>query len=141
MNAEFMKNDFLYKDLTYKIRGACFDVWNKFGGAFKEKIVDRALTIALLNKGLNVQDQPRINIYYEGIKVGHYQPDKIVNDLILIELKCKPFITREDKRQFWLYLKASEFKLGLLINFGPKKLEIMRRVYDSARNKNSEDSE
>ncbi len=125
----------LYKDITYKVRGACFEVWKCFGGAFKEKIVDRALTIALENKNLKVKNQVKINIYFNNKKVGIYQPDKIINDKILLELKCKPFITKEDKRQFWLYLKGSKYKLGLLINFGAEKLEIIRRVYDKARSK------
>ena len=84
-------------------------------------------------RNLKVEDQVRINVYFDGKKVGVYVPDKIVNDTVLVEVKCKPFLTQEDKRQFWLYLKGSKYKLGLLINFGPKKLEIERRVYDKAR--------
>lgn len=128
-----MEGKLLYEDITFKIRGACFDVWKKFGGAFKEKVVDNALTIALENKGLQVKNQVTIEVQYEGKKVGTYRPDKIVNDLVLLELKCKPFLTTEDKRQFWLYLQGSQYKLGLLINFGTKNLEIERRVYDEAR--------
>jgi len=127
--------DLLYKDITYKIRAACFEVWNQFSSAFKEKIIDNALTIALEKRGLKVFNQKRINIYFENQKVGTYTPDKIINNVILIELKCKPFLTQEDRKQFWYYLKASEYKLGLLINFGTKKLEIQRRIYDKARNK------
>src|SRR3989338_2709403 len=120
----------LYEDITYKIRGACFEVYKEFGGAFKEKIVDNALTLALEKRNLEVKNQVRIDINFDGKKVGTYVPDKIVNDCVLLEIKCKPFITQEDKKQFWLYLKGSQYKLGLLINFGPKKLEIERRVYD-----------
>jgi len=57
----------------------------------------------------------------------------IVDDKILIELKAKEFITKGDQKQFWYYLKAANYKLGLLINFSPEKLEIMRRIYDTAR--------
>mgnify|MGYP001584097978 CR=1 FL=1 len=127
--------DLLYADITYKIRGACFEVWKKFGGAFKEKIVDNALTVALEEKKLSVKDQEKINIYFNNIKVGTYIPDKIVNNIILLEIKCKPFITIEDRKQFWYYLKASQYKLGLLINFGTQKLQIERRVHDTALNK------
>ena len=128
-------DDFLYKEQTYKIRGACFKIWREFGGAFKESIVDKALTEELIKYDLTVEDQKRIDIYYNNKKIGTYIPDKIINNAILLELKCKPFITREDKKQFWYYLKASSYKLGLLINFGSKKLEIHRRIYDKARNK------
>jgi len=125
--------DFLYQDITYEIRAACFEVYNKFGGAFKEKVVDNALTIALEKRGLQVSNQVKIDVYFDDKKVGTYIPDKIVNDCIILEIKCKPFLTQADRRQFWLYLKGSQHKLGLLINFGSKKLEIERRVYDKAR--------
>ena len=125
----------MHKDITYEIRGACFEVWKKFGGAFKEKVVERALTIALKKRGLQVQKQVKIDIFFENQLVGNYQPDIVVNDRVLVELKCKPLLTDEDRRQFWLYLKGSKYKLGLLINFGSKKLDIERRVYDRARNK------
>ena len=115
-------DDFLYKEQTYKIRGACFKIWREFGGAFKESIIDKALTEELLKNGFTVEDQKRIDIYYNNKKIGTYIPDKIIDSIILLELKCKPFITKEDKKQFWYYLKASSYKLGLLINFGSKNL-------------------
>ncbi len=128
-------NDFFYEKESYEIRGACFDVWKSFGGAFKEKIIDRALTKALEKRGLAVEDQKRIDIYFEGEKVGTYVPDKIVNNCIIVELKAKPFITKQDIDQFWKYLKGARYKLGFLINFGPEKLTIQRIVYDTARDK------
>ncbi|TSC53533.1 MAG: hypothetical protein LiPW39_217 [Parcubacteria group bacterium LiPW_39] len=87
------------------------------------------------NKGYKIESQKRIDVYFRNEKVGIYAPDKIVSGIILLELKCKPFITREDEKQFWHYLKASSYKVGFLINFSPKKLEFRRRVYDMAREK------
>ena len=58
---------------------------------------------------------------------------KVVNDKIMIEMKCKVCLTQEDKKQFWYYLKASDYRVGYLINFSPKRAEIIRRVYDTAR--------
>jgi len=127
--------DFLYPIETYLIRKACFKVWKEFGGAFKEKIIEKALTEELINLGLEVVNKKSIDIYYNGKKIGAYIPDKIVNDKILLEIKCKTFLTKEDERQFWLYLKGSKYKIGLLINFGSEKLEIKRRIYDKAREK------
>ncbi|NQU78069.1 GxxExxY protein [Candidatus Falkowbacteria bacterium] len=128
-------NDFLYEDITYKIRGACTEVWKQFGGSFKESIVDNSLTVALESRGLTVENQKRISIYFQGKKVGVYIPDKVVNSVILLEIKCKPFLTKGDEKQFWYYLKASDYKLGLLINFSPDNLEIRRRIFDKAREK------
>ena len=99
----------------------------------KESIVDNALTIALEKRGLTVESQKRINIYFEGKKVGTYVPDKVVNNIIILELKSRPYITKEDEATFWNYLKGSEYKLGFLINFSPTKLIIKRVVYDKAR--------
>lgn len=124
--------DFLYEKESYQIRGACFDVYKAFGGAFKEKIVDRSLTKALEKRDLKVENQKRIDIYFEGEKVGLYIPDKVVNQSIILEIKAKPYLTKQDIDQFWKYLKGSQYKLGFLINFG-HKLEIKRTVYDKVR--------
>jgi GxxExxY protein len=128
-------DNFLYEAESYNIRGACFDVWKEFKGAFKESVIDNALTVALENKGLVVESQKRIPIFYLGKKVGTYVPDKVVNNIILIELKNKLYITKQDEEQFWKYLKGSDYKLGFLINFSPKDLQIKRIVYDTARTK------
>jgi GxxExxY protein len=93
----------LYSEESYKIRGACFKVWKEFGGAFKESIVDKALTIELEEKGFKVEEQKRINIYYHGEKVGTYVPDKVVNEIIIIELKSKPFLSNVDRREWALF--------------------------------------
>lgn len=128
-------SDFLYEDDSYKIRGAAFEVWKVFRGIFKERVVENSLKKELENLGLKVESQKRIDIYYKDQKVGTYTPDIIVNDSILIELKVKPFLTKEDDRQFWLYLRGSKYRLGFLINFGSKNLEIKRRIYDKARDR------
>ncbi len=124
----------LYETESYSIRGAIYDVWRQFGGAFKESVVDKALAITLKKKGLEVKSQIGIPIYYEGEKIGLYRPDQIINDIILIELKAKAVLTEEDKKQFWYYLKGSKYRLGFLVNFG-SRLEIIRRVYDTAKDK------
>lgn len=124
---------FLYKKESFDVIDACQEVWKQFGGSFKETIVDKALEVCLKDKGYKIENQKRIEIYFKNEKVGVYIPDKIVNEIILLELKCKPFIAREDEKQFWHYLKASPYKVGFLINFSPKKLEFRRRVYDLAR--------
>ncbi len=127
MNKE---SSFLYENESYLIRGACFDVWKELKGSYKESIIDNAMTIALEAKGLAVDSQKRIDIFFHEKKVGIYVPDKIVNDIIIIELKAKPFVTKGDFEQFWNYLKGSKYKLGFLINFSPTKLDIKRIIYD-----------
>lgn len=122
----------LYEKESYETRGACFWVWREFGSAFKESINEKALVEELRRRGLQVERQKRIDIYYNGKRVGTYVPDIIVNGIIIIELKSKPLLTKQDIKQFWHYLKATHYKLGFLINFG-NRLEIKRVVYDTAR--------
>jgi len=121
--------DFLYEEESYKIRGACFNVYNTLGGGIKEKIIERALTKELLSQGMTVGNQTRINIVYKNEKIGVYIPDLVVDNKIIIEIKSKPFITKEDKKQFWSYLKGSKYKLGFLIDFTSQKLIIERFVH------------
>lgn len=123
---------FLYREESFKIGDACKAVWKQFGGSFKESIVDNALTIALENLGLNVENQKRVDISFSGKKVGTYVLDKVINELIVMEIKCKSYLTKEDEKQFWRYLRTTSYKVGFLIKFG-SKLEIKRRVYDIAR--------
>jgi len=137
---DYMPNkveNFLYEKESYQVRGACMDVWKQFKGMFKESVIDNSLTIALEERGLKVDSQKRINIYFHNKKVGTYIPDKVINDIIIFELKSKDFLTKQDEEQFWNYLQGSEYKLGFLVNFSPKKLDIRRVVYDTARTHNS----
>lgn len=98
-------------------------------------MVDRALTLELRKRGRVVEDQKRLNIYYDGKVIGTYVPDKIIDGKVLVEVKCKELLTQKDIDQFWKYLKGSRYTLGLLVNFGPRRLEIRRIVYDEARKK------
>lgn len=129
--------DFLYEEESFKIRGACFKVFNTLGGGIKENIIERALIKELTNLKIGIKTQERIDIFYENERVGTYIPDIIVNDKIIIELKSKPFILKEDEKQFWGYLKGSKYQLGFLINFGPQKITIKRFVHTTNKSTRS----
>ncbi|MFH1656686.1 MAG: GxxExxY protein [Candidatus Nealsonbacteria bacterium] len=121
--------ELLYRNESYKIRGACFNVYNVLGGGIKEKIIEKALIQELLLQGFKVENQLKIDILYKGEKVGVYVLDILVNEKIILEIKSKLEITTEDKKQFWSYLKGSDYKLGFLIVFSPKKLLIKRFIH------------
>ena len=126
----------LFKELSYEIQGSFFDVYKSLRNAFKEKIYHQALKEELKERNIGFESEKRLTVYYKSIKVGVYVPDLIIEKLVLIEIKAKPFLIDEDKKQFWFYLKGSEYRVGYLVNFGsPKKVEFLRRVYDEARNK------
>ena len=124
-----MTTKLLYPNLSYKIRGSCFKVWKQFGGAFKEKIVENALAIEFEKRQLHFFTQKRIDVYYDSKKVGTYVPDFVVEEKIILEIKRKSFLTKQDIHQFWNYLRGTKYRLGFLINFGDRELEIIRRIY------------
>jgi GxxExxY protein len=127
--------ELLYKEESFIIRGVAFDIYKEFRNNHKEKIYHNAYFFGLTNKGLKVEKDKRIEVFFSGKKIGVYVPDLVIDDSILIELKAKPRLTKEDEKQFWHYLKGTEYKLGFLINFGSSDgVEIMRKVYDTARN-------
>lgn len=120
----------IYEKESYIIRGGCFEVYKQFRNRHKEKVYRRALIIYLRNKGLTVEEEKQLPLYFDSEKVGIYIPDIVVHGKIFIELKCKSFVTKEDKAQFWHYLKITGFRLGFLVNFGTENgVEIIRRVY------------
>ena len=128
------KSKLLYKEESYIIQGGAFEVYKQFRNSHKEKIYLRSLAEYLKSKGLSIIQEKQITIYFQNRKVGTYIPDIVVNDSIFVELKCKPNITQDDIKQFWYYLKCSDYKLGYLINFGSLNgVQILRRVYDTAR--------
>jgi len=124
---------FLYADLTYAIRGAAFTVWNTLGSGLKEGIYQKALEEELRKRKLSFATQQSVKIEYEGKSVGVFRPDLLVEDKIIVELKAQPFIGETEKKQLWSYLKGSDYKLGLLVNFGPRGVGVERVVYDTAR--------
>ena len=110
-----------FRDLTYAINGAVYEVHNVLGGGFLEKVYENALLIELKKIGVNAKAQIPVSIYYKGDIVGEYIADLVVEDKIILELKTVDDLTSVHQAQLINYLKASDKKLGLLINFkGPK---------------------
>lgn len=105
------------------------------GSAFKESIYQKALIEEFTQRNISFKSQQQIPVFYNEKKIGIYAPDFIIADKIILELKCLPKITFKEKKQVWYYLRGTNYKLLLLVNFGGAKLEIIRRIYDKARNK------
>lgn len=119
----------LYSELTYRIRGVIFKVYNTLGFGHKEIVYHKALGIEFKKQGILYKDEVPIPVYYEKEKVGTYQPDFVIEDKVLIEVKALPFITKAAEVQMVYYLRGTRYNLGLLVNFGSKKLEIRRKVW------------
>ena len=116
----------LYSELTENILGCCFDVMNELGSGFLESVYKNALFIAMTDKGLNVEAEKRFEVIFRDKKIGLYIADLIVEGTVIVELKCCEQIRPEHQAQVINYLKASEVPIGLLVNFGQRKLEYKR---------------
>ena len=115
-------------DITYKIRAAIFEVNRVLGWGFLEKIYENALLIELKNRGLNAKAQVPIHVNYKGELVGEYFADIVVEDKVILELKAVESLQKIHEAQLLNYLKATKYKVGLLVNFKHPKAEIKRFV-------------
>ena len=115
-------------DLTYKINGAIFEVNRELGPGFLEKVYENALLIELRDKGLKAENQVSIEVKYKGKDVGEYFADIVVEDRVVIELKAVESVQKVHEAQLLNYLRATGYKMGLLVNFKYPKAEIKRFV-------------
>jgi GxxExxY protein len=112
--------------LTYGIIGAAQKVHRTLGPGFKESTYHKALTKELMIKEIAFASQPQYEVFYEGVLCGTYQPDLIVSNTVLLELKAVSAVAAEHEAQTISYLRASGLQVALLINFGAKSLEYRR---------------
>jgi GxxExxY protein len=126
----FVEETYLHSDLTSKILSCFYKVYNKLGYGFLEKVYENALKIELESKGLLVEKQKPIAVFYNEHLVGEYFADLIVDNKVILELKASESIRDEHEFQLINYLKATEIEVGLLLNFG-KKPEFKRKVFSN----------
>ena len=115
-------------ELTYQINGAIFEVNRVLGAGFLEKVYEKALIIELRERGLKAESQTPIEVRYKDQVVGEYYADILVERQVILELKAVDQLQKVHEAQLLNYLKATGFKIGLLINFKHPKAEIKRFV-------------
>lgn len=113
-------------ELTGQIIQSCFEVSNELGSGFLESVYERALVVALKQKGLKVTAQVSLKVHFRNVIVGDFFADLIVEDKVLIELKAVSRILQEHKAQVINYLTATGIEIGLLVNFGTPRVEYYR---------------
>ncbi|MDD5241876.1 MAG: GxxExxY protein [Sulfuricella sp.] len=113
-------------ELTRQIIGCVYTVSNSLGSGFLEKVYENALAIELRKAGLDIEQQRKIQVYYENISVGEFFADLVVGDSVIIELKVAKGLDENHYAQCLNYLKATGFTICLLVNFGKPKAEIKR---------------
>jgi len=119
-----------YKELTHQIIGAAFDVSNELGVGFLEKVYENAMFAELSRRNIPTAQQYRIKVQYKGIVVGDYVADLVVANSVLVELKHVEKLTSVHLAQAINYLKATGYKLCIIINFGTEKIEYKRVVLE-----------
>ena len=131
---ELMEEKFKHGDLTDKIIGTFYEVYNELGFGFLESVYEEAMIIALEAKGLKVEQQVPVPVWFRGRKVGSFEADLVVNTLVIIELKAAKAISERHIAQLLNYLRATEIEVGLVLNFG-QRAEFRRQVFGNGRKK------
>lgn len=129
-----MKN-FPHQELTKKIIGIYYDVYNELGYGFLERVYQNAMHIELTKRGYQVEINKKLIIYYKKEVVGEYIPDIIVNGLIILELKAVEHLIEVHENQILNYLKATDCEIGLVLNFG-KDPQFIRKIFTNDFKKN-----
>ncbi len=134
MTLMIRKGDQTYKhsELTDLITGVFYEVYNELGYGFLESVYRNALQLALIEKGLIVEPEKAICVYFRGKKVGDFPADLVVNDLVLLELKTVEAIAIAHEAQVLNYLRSTTLEIGLILNFGPKP-QVRRLLFDNDR--------
>jgi GxxExxY protein len=129
-----MNETLKHKELTEVIIGTFYEVYNELGFGFLESVYENALVIALSEKGLKVEQQIPIPVWFRGQRVGDFVADLLVENTVILELKAVRTIDDAHKAQLLNYLRATEIEIGLLLNFG-QSAEFKRLAFDNQRKK------
>ncbi len=119
-----------HTELTEKIIGCAYRVYNTMGFGFLESVYEKCLLIELKAAGLNAVAQQPITVMYAGQHVGNFVADVVVEDEIILELKSVKCIHQAHEVQLVNYLVATGKDVGLLINFGENKVDVKRKIRD-----------
>lgn len=123
-----MNDKLVHSDLSYKIIGLAMQVHRELGYGFLEKVYENAMMVALAENEIPAHQQYPIKVQFHGQTVGDYFADILVDSFVILELKARDRIVAADRAQTLNYLKATNYRLALLFNFGKQSLEYERFV-------------
>ena len=121
-----------YRELTEKVIGVFFEVYNELGHGFLESVYQKSFELALASKGLRVLRKIEVPVWFRGHQVGDFEADILVEECVLLELKAVRSFDSSHQAQLLNYLRATEIEVGILFNFGIKP-EFKRMAFDNAR--------
>ena len=116
------------QELTETIIGCAMTAHSALGPGFLESVYRNALTHELQKAGLRTECLKRVNVHYDGVLVGEFEIDILVEEKVLIELKATQYLVSAHAVQLVNYLTATGIEVGLLLNFGAGRLEFKRKV-------------
>lgn len=122
--------NYLHQSLTEQIIRAFYTVYNKLGHGFQEKVYENSLVIEIGKSDLLCSQQFPITAFYDKIPVGNYFADITVEETVLIEVKAVEELTKAHEAQLLNYLKATNYEVGLLLNFGPSP-KVIRKIFEN----------
>ena len=125
----------VHEDLTREIISAFYEVYNTLGYGFLESVYARALFSELARRGLHVQREVMIDVFYKGECVGSFRADMLVEGRVVVEYKASTWLVEADRNQLLNYLRSSCLEVGLLLHFGPRP-RFRRVVAENARRSN-----
>ena len=116
-----------HEELTHKIIGCAYTVFNQLGFGFLEIVYRKAMVIELSKSHLKVEEEKTLQVYYDGIVVGNFLADLFVEDTVVVELKSVQNTVEGHEVQLVNYLNGLKKEIGLLINFGPSGVQVKRK--------------
>ncbi len=119
-------------DLSGKVIGVFYEVYNELGHGFLESVYEQALSVALAEHNLFFQRQVAIPVWFRGQQTGDFRADLLVENKLIVELKAGRAIESAWEKQLLNYLRATEIEVGLLLNFGPSA-QFRRLIFDNER--------
>ncbi|HTZ98442.1 MAG TPA: GxxExxY protein [Terriglobales bacterium] len=123
-----------HAELTARIIGIFYDVYNELGYGFLESVYQEALVVALSEAGFTVDRQVPLPVWFRGRKVGDFRADLLIEGKVLLELKSARTLESSHEAQLLHYLKSTVIEIGLLLNFGAKP-QFRRLLFDNERKK------
>ena len=124
-------SEIIYKDLSYKLNGIIYSVYNVLGPVYSEKQYQDALEVRLRKSGINFEREKDLFFNFQDDKIGGNKVDFVVENKLAIDIKAKKYINRKDYKQMLRYLKAGGYRLGLIVNFGSSNKVDIKRVVNS----------
>ena len=121
-----------HHELTEKLIGIFYGIYNELGHGFLESIYEQAFSVALVERGIFFQRQMAVPVWFRGQKIGDFRADLVVDEKVIVELKSGRGIEPAWEKQLLNYLRATQIEVGMLFNFGPSA-QFKRYVFENER--------